>query len=161
MAGEKSVFLVGIDESKESVYALQWTLDHFFAPFPPEARPYKLIILHAKPVATSYIGLAGPGAADVLPIVEHDLKAIASRVLDKAKEMCHSKSVLDFTAEVVEGDARSVLCEMVEKHHASMLIVGSHGYGAIKRTVLGSVSDYCAHHAHCTVMIVKMPKTKH
>ncbi|KDO50050.1 hypothetical protein CISIN_1g0331891mg, partial [Citrus sinensis] len=27
--------------------------------------------------------------------------------------------------------------------------------------VLGSVSDYCAHHAHCTVMIVKRPKTKH
>ena len=29
------------------------------------------------------------------------------------------------------------------------------------RAVLGSVSDYCAHHAHCTVMIVKRPKTKH
>jgi nucleotide-binding universal stress UspA family protein len=26
------------------------------------------------------------------------------------------------------------------------------------RAVLGSVSDYCAHHAHCTVMIVKKPK---
>ncbi|RRT48826.1 hypothetical protein B296_00034820 [Ensete ventricosum] len=29
------------------------------------------------------------------------------------------------------------------------------------RAVLGSVSDYCAHHAHCTVMIVKKPKPKH
>ncbi|TVU39309.1 hypothetical protein EJB05_12722, partial [Eragrostis curvula] len=27
--------------------------------------------------------------------------------------------------------------------------------------VLGSVSDYCAHHAHCTVIIVKKPKHKH
>jgi len=35
--------------------------------------------------------------------------------------------------EVVEGDPRNVLCEAVEKHHASMLVVGSHGYGAIKR----------------------------
>lgn len=61
MAGEKSVFLVGVDESKQSIHALEWTLDHFFAPFPPEARPYKLIILHAKPIATSYVGLAGPG----------------------------------------------------------------------------------------------------
>jgi hypothetical protein len=26
------------------------------------------------------------------------------------------------------------------------------------RAVLGSVSDYCTHHAHCTVMIVKQPK---
>ncbi|KAF3556416.1 hypothetical protein F2Q69_00010234 [Brassica cretica] len=41
-----------------------------------------------------------------------------------------------------------------------ILVVGSHGYGAIKRAVLGSVSDYCAHHAHCSVMIVKKPKIK-
>jgi nucleotide-binding universal stress UspA family protein len=25
---------------------------------------------------------------------------------------------------------------------------------------LGSVSDYCAHHTHCSVMIVKRPKSK-
>jgi len=35
--------------------------------------------------------------------------------------------------EVVEGDARNVLCDTVEKYHASILVVGSHGYGAIKR----------------------------
>jgi nucleotide-binding universal stress UspA family protein len=28
------------------------------------------------------------------------------------------------------------------------------------RAFLGSVSDYCAHHAHCSVMIVKQPKPK-
>ena len=36
--------------------------------------------------------------------------------------------------DVVEGDARNVLCGAVEKHHASVLVVGSHGYGAIKRS---------------------------
>jgi nucleotide-binding universal stress UspA family protein len=41
--------------------------------------------------------------------------------------------VHDVTVKVVEGDARNVLCEASEKLHASMLIVGSHGYGAIKR----------------------------
>ena len=41
--------------------------------------------------------------------------------------------VSDATLEVVEGDARTVLCEHVEKHRASILVVGSHGYGAIKR----------------------------
>lgn len=35
--------------------------------------------------------------------------------------------------EVVEGDARNVLCEAVDKHHAEVLAIGSHGYGAIKR----------------------------
>ena len=46
--------------------------------------------------------------------------------------------VTDVTVEVVEGDARNVMCEAVEKHHASILVVGSHGYGAIKRYSLSS-----------------------
>lgn len=37
------------------------------------------------------------------------------------------------TLEVVEGDARNVICDAVDTHHASMLVVGNHGYGAIKR----------------------------
>lgn len=41
--------------------------------------------------------------------------------------------VTDVYLEAVEGDARNVLCEAVEKHNASILVVGSHGYGAIKR----------------------------
>ena len=41
--------------------------------------------------------------------------------------------VNDATIETVEGDARNVLCDAVERHHATMLVVGSHGYGAIKR----------------------------
>ncbi|GMN38007.1 hypothetical protein TIFTF001_007286 [Ficus carica] len=157
---EKQVMVVGIDDSEQSSYALEWTLDHFFAPYASNP-PFKLVIVHAKPTPTSAVGLAGPGAADVLPFVDTDLRRIASRVVDKAREICARKSVNIFLAEVIEGDARNVLCEAVDKHHASVLVVGSHGYGAIKRAVLGSVSDYCAHHAHCSVMIVKRPKIKH
>ena len=157
---EKQVMILAADESEHSAYALQWTVEHFFAPFGSNT-PFKLVIVHAKPIPSSVVGLAGPGAAEVLPIVDADLKKQASRVSEKAKEFCASKSVKDVVIEVIEGDARNVLCEAVERHHASVLVVGSHGYGAIKRAVLGSVSDYCAHHAHCSVMIVKRPKTKH
>nr|WEY07704.1 universal stress protein PHOS34-like protein [Agave sisalana] len=156
-----TVMVVGIDDSEHSYYALQWTLLHFFSGRASAASPFKLIVVHAKPSPSSVVSLAGPGAADVLPYVESDLRKIAARVLEKAKELCAANSVGEVLLEVVEGDARNVLCEAVEKHHADMLVVGSHGYGAIKRVVLGSVSDYCAHHAHCTVMIVKKPKPMH
>lgn len=156
-AAEKSVMVVAVDDSEHSFYALGWTLDHFFT---GPASPFKLVLVHAKPSPATAVGLAGPGAADVLPYVDSDLKKIAARVIERAKEICASKSVVDPVVEIMEGDARNVLCEAVEKYHASILVVGSHGYGAIKRAVLGSVSDYCAHHAHCTVMIVKKPKHK-
>ncbi|KAG6785102.1 hypothetical protein POTOM_010825 [Populus tomentosa] len=155
---EEQVMVVGIDDSQHSTYALEWTFDHFFTPPLGSNSPFKVVVVHAKPSATSVVSLAGPGIAEVLPLVDSDLKKIAARVVGKAKEICISKSVSDVIFEVVEGDPRNVLCEAVEKHHASVLVVGSHGYEAIKRAFLGSVSDYCAHQAHCTVMIVKRPK---
>ena len=57
---EKQVMVVGIDDSEHSMYALEWTLDHFFAPFASNP-PFKLFIVHAKPSASSVVGLAGPG----------------------------------------------------------------------------------------------------
>ncbi|XP_010523936.1 PREDICTED: universal stress protein PHOS34-like isoform X2 [Tarenaya hassleriana] len=153
---EKPVMIVGVDQSDHSMYALEWTLDQFFASYASNP-PFRLCVVHAKPSPTSAVCLAGP---EVLPYVETDLKMIAAGVIQRAKQICLSKSVTDAKFEVVEGDPRLVMCDAVDKHVASVLVVGSHGYGAIKRAVLGSVSDYCSHHAHCTVMIVKKPKTK-
>ncbi|PWA45204.1 universal stress protein PHOS34 [Artemisia annua] len=159
-AAEKPVMIVGVDASDHSFYALEWTLDHFLKPTAPNS-PFKLVVIHSKPTPTSAIRFAGPGIADVYPFIVMDLKKIAARVVERAKELCHLKSVDDVIVEVVEGDARNVLCEAVDRHHATMLVVGSHGHGAIKRAFLGSVSDYVTHHAYCTVMVVKKQKTKH
>ncbi|XP_074578280.1 universal stress protein PHOS34-like [Curcuma longa] len=158
----KPVMVVGVDDSEHSIHALQWTLLHFFSSVAPgHSSSYQLVIVNAKPKPASVIALGAPGVADVLPFVESDLRKIAQNVIEKAKEICSAHSVTDVEYVIMEGDARYVLCEAVEKYHAEMLVVGSHGYGAIKRAVLGSVSDHCAHHAHCTVMIVKKPKPKH
>ncbi|CAM8988538.1 hypothetical protein QQ045_009458 [Rhodiola kirilowii] len=157
---QQQVMLFGIDEGEHSFYALEWVLDHFFAS-PGLNQAFKLIVVYAKPTPSSVVGLGGPGTADIMGVVDADLKKNAQRVLDKGKELCTSKGVENASFEVTDGDARNVLVEGVEKYHATLLVLGSHGYGALKRAVLGSVSDYCAHHAHCSVMIVKKPKMKH
>ncbi|XP_077240705.1 nucleolar-like protein [Tasmannia lanceolata] len=71
------------------------------------------------------------GAIDLMPFVEEDLRKIAAGASEKAKELCNSKLMNDVIIELVEGDPRNVLCEAVEKHQATILVVGSHGYGAI------------------------------
>jgi len=60
---------------------------------------------------------------------------------------------VDIRAVAVEGPGPRVLVEASEK--ASMLVVGSHGHGEIAGMLLGSVSGYCAAHAHCPVVIVR------
>ncbi|KAK7398771.1 hypothetical protein VNO78_09943 [Psophocarpus tetragonolobus] len=160
--GEKRVMVLAMDEHEHSNYALEWTLDHFFTPFGANA-PFNLVIVNAKPSSPPAVSMAGPGAlgSEIFPAVEVQLKLKADQIAEKAKQICASKSVIEVLVDVVQGDARNVLCDAVERHQASVLVLGSHGYGAIKRAVLGSVSDHCARHAHCSVMIVKRPKFKY
>ncbi|KAK4775559.1 hypothetical protein SAY87_023520 [Trapa incisa] len=133
--GEKQVMVVGFDGSEHSVYALEWTLDRFMIPYGPDY-PFKLLIVYARQATVSAVCIAGPGAAaaDFLPVVEDDMQKAADRVLDNAKQICESKSVTDHVVlEVGKGDPRDALCEAVDKHHAAILVLGSHGYGAVKR----------------------------
>jgi len=53
---------------------------------------------------------------------------------------------------VLPGHAAEVL--VAESEGADMLVVGSTGAGGIRRWMLGSVSQHCAHHAHVPVVIV-------
>ncbi|CAH2044674.1 unnamed protein product [Thlaspi arvense] len=153
------VVVVGVDDSAHSYHALETALDLFFIPFKSNPQ-FKLVVIHARPTATSVIAVAGPGAVDIIPIVEQDLNNTAELVKKKCAEVCSAKSVEIASSEVIEGDPRNIMLEAAERHHASVLVLGSHGYGAVKRVFLGSVSDYLAHHAHCSVMIVKKPKKK-
>ena len=38
---------------------------------------------------------------------------------------------------------------------ANLLVMGTRGMGMVRRTILGSVSDYVVHHAHCPVVICR------
>ncbi|VAH26581.1 hypothetical protein VPH35_019240 [Triticum aestivum] len=153
---KKTVVLVAVDDSDHSYRALEWAVRHAAT----AGVAAELVVVHAKPPASSVVTFGSPAAAgDVVRVVDADLRKRAEDVVDRARRLCVANSVHGLI-EVMEGEARYVLCDAVDKHHADLLVVGSHGYGAIKRAFLGSVSDYCAHHAHCSVMIVKQPKTK-
>ncbi|GLJ09325.1 hypothetical protein SUGI_0106660 [Cryptomeria japonica] len=147
--------MVAVDESEESMYALSWALDFLFV-----QTKDTLILLHAQPLPRVYTATDGTGyifTYDIMQSMEKYQKNITENVLEKAKRICTGKNVCVETR-VGVGDARDVTCEEVDKVEPDLLVLGSHGYGAIKRAFLGSVSDYCAHNAKCPVLIVKSPK---
>ena len=41
------------------------------------------------------------------------------------------------------------------EHQADMIVMGTRGMGSIRRTIMGSVSDYVVHHAHCPVVVCR------
>lgn len=48
------------------------------------------------------------------------------------------------------------IVDIANKENARFIVTGSRGMGVIRRTILGSVSDFILHHANCPVFVYKM-----
>ena len=57
--------------------------------------------------------------------------------------------------ETLAGAAAQTIVEESERLKADLIVTGSHGYGLLKRALLGSVSHRIAAHAQCSVLIVR------
>ncbi|XP_065852562.1 universal stress protein A-like protein isoform X2 [Euphorbia lathyris] len=150
--GEKKMkVMVAIDESEGSFYALQWTLDNLkFSGL--------ITLLHVQDPFNP-IALGGAASVTVVESVRKAQQEASAALLSRALNMCNDKMVKAETV-VIEGDAKDIICEFTEKAHFDLLVVGSRGLGKIKRAFLGSVSDYCSHHAKCPILIVRPPNPK-
>jgi nucleotide-binding universal stress UspA family protein len=59
------------------------------------------------------------------------------------------------TSDVLYGTSESRIVETAEEMKADLIVLGSHGYKAWERMLLGSVSNSVVHHAHCSVLVVR------
>ncbi|CAN6991904.1 unnamed protein product [Brassica rapa subsp. trilocularis] len=161
--------MVAIDESDSSFYALQWVIDHFsnllMTTEAAEAEGGLLTVVHVQSPSHHFAAFpAGPGGATAVyassSMIESVKKAqqeASAALLSRALQMCRAKQIRTETL-ILEGEAKDMICQAVEQMHVDLLVVGSRGLGKIKRAFIGSVSDYCAHHANCPILIVKPPK---
>ena len=53
------------------------------------------------------------------------------------------------------GKPGDVVCRIAEEEQASIIVCGTRGQGTIRRTIMGSVSDYIVHHSHVPVLICR------
>lgn len=61
------------------------------------------------------------------------------------------------STEVLFGSPESRIVEAAEELGPDLIVLGSHGYKAWERLLLGSVSDSVLHHVHCSVLVVRVP----
>jgi nucleotide-binding universal stress UspA family protein len=98
----------------------------------------------------SQIALVTPGGLD-------ELKAHGRRTLDGLAERAQQVGV-ELGTHLVEGRAGPMIIGEAERLGADLLVVGSHGQGALADLLLGSVSLYVVHHSHLPVCIVRPPR---
>lgn len=76
--------------------------------------------------------------------------AVLTQELDERRERLEGLRADD--AEVFAGDPVDELRRW--SHHVDLLVLGSRGYGPVRRLVLGSTSDALVRHAACPVVVV-------
>jgi len=135
---------VGVDGSHSSESALRFASE--------EARLHgaKLRVVIAWEIpATIYLA---PGAYDAVKAdtIEQNSRETARSQIERVLGPADGRDI-----EVVarQGAPAAVLID--ESERAQMLVVGSRGHGGFAGLLLGSVSQQCASHAHCPVVIVQ------
>jgi len=137
------IIVVGVDGSEPSRRALRWA-----------AQQAKLTSA-ALNVVTSWEFPPSFGWAPPYP-QEFDPNQDARKALEEtvgAELGTDPEVVVQLT--VVEGHPSLVLTEAARG--AELLVVGSRGHGAFAGMLLGSVSEYCASHSPCPVVVVRHP----
>jgi nucleotide-binding universal stress UspA family protein len=85
-----------------------------------------------------------------------DQKKPAHELVERiAKELRGAGFKVDTAVEV--GDIRETIIDSAAEWGADLIVVGSHGQSAIQRFLLGSVAEFVARHAKCSVEIVRAP----
>lgn len=129
--------VVGIDGSANSTQALRWAVE--------EAR------LRDVPLQIVYAWQGGlPGMVPTPP--DDEFKRHAEAVLDAAIREVAAEG-LHIDTKALKGHPAAVLVEA--SAGAALVVVGSHGHGGFAGTMLGSVSQRVASHAHCPVAIIR------
>jgi nucleotide-binding universal stress UspA family protein len=145
-----NLIVVGVDRSEGANAALAFAHDE------ARLRGATLRAVQAWQFGyNGYIGYTGfEGAAPALGGDISELREAAKAALDATvREAIPHPDEVKIEQRVVEGAAGAVLVE--ESPQADLLVVGSRGHGGFAQLLLGSVSQQCAHHAACPVVIVR------
>ena len=103
-------------------------------------------------------GISRRSSAGLLDELKRQLLEYAWQRLNEAVAVLRREApALSVTPVLRDGLPKDVILDEAERWRADLIVVGSHGYGAVKRLFLGSVSLAIATHAPCSVEIVRVP----
>lgn len=137
--------LLAIDPSRNSETAL-----HAVS---LQARPQEteVRVLHVlQPVAFTAAPQMAPTYTPEMEDQGSEAKVLVERTAARLREA-------GFRAEslLLKGDIRETIVDTAAEWPADLIVLGSHGSGGLRRLLLGSVAEFVARHAPCSVLIAR------
>jgi nucleotide-binding universal stress UspA family protein len=160
MDGERYIG-VALDYSKSSIYSLQWTVENILR----KGDQLIVIVVNRDMVLEGGQGhLWEQSGSPLIPLQETQEPGVRSHYqlkddeeVEKALQEAAVSKKATVLYKVYWGDAKEKICTAVSDAPITLLVMGCRGLGALKRTFMGSVSNYVSNNVNCPVTIVKLP----
>ena len=137
--------LVPTDASEYSRRALKMALEL------AQSVQAEVVLLHVSYTPQAYWGYT---ISYGITITQEQLDQNGELALDATLTGIDSEQVV-IHKRVESGHPVTIILEQIKKENIDLVIMGSHGYGAIAGSVLGSVSQRVLQKASCPVLIIK------
>ncbi|XP_048763505.1 universal stress protein Sll1388-like [Ostrea edulis] len=140
--------VIGVDDSCFSEYAFNFYLNHV------RRAGDNIVLVHVPEfhgVIQAPAVLTDPGVVhELLKEEEIRTRQLVHKYSEKMKQFGLGGKMKQMTGKVGES-----IIEASKTEKADFIIVGTRGMSKVRRTFLGSVSDYCVHHAHMPVLVCR------
>jgi nucleotide-binding universal stress UspA family protein len=143
--------LLAVDGSEYSLAAVEEA-----ARMPwPEGSTVKVVSVVETPVPVAPWAMPIPSGSfkEWDSMLEEHATASISQAMAKFNETAGSQ--IEPVSQTLDGDPKTAILDEAESWDADLIILGTHGYNALERLWLGSVSRAVVSHSKCSVEIVR------
>lgn len=120
-----------------------------------KAMSAKLYLIHVADPDPDFVGY-GVGPQTVRDSVSEKLHKEHAHIQELAESL--RQKGLDAIGLLIQGSIVEVILKQANKLEAQMIVMGSHGRGAVYEVLVGSVSKGVLHGAKCPVLVVPTHK---
>ncbi len=111
----------------------------------------EVCLIHVEPPEPAFVGYE-PGPQTVRDQVAHDMKTEHIRLHKEAKAL--EKTGIKVTPLLLQGPSGETIVAEAERLGADLIIIGSHGHGALHKMLVGSTSEGVLRKAKIPVMVI-------
>lgn len=149
MSSKDRVILLAVDASEQADFAFKWYLNTIHRP------ENHLVLLHVPEILDGernrMLYLTASAWEEALKKEQGKIKELEEKYNTKILE-----NGISGTVKTEPGNKPGeIICKTAEDEKVTMIVMGTRGLGKMRRTIMGSVSDYVVHHAHCPVIVCR------
>lgn len=145
----EAIIVLAVDCSVHSEFAFNYYVTEVHRP------NYVLHLIHCSEAWAQIHSEDGGHNAEHVKSVQQKEEAKVKQLEEKYTKLMKENNVKGEFKVVGGKDAWHGVIDYQEKTGAIMIVVGTRGSNAIRRTLMGSVSDSIVHHAHCPVLVCR------